>query len=376
MPIAFPVLGPLRSPYQHRLIATAPRSLHYYVGRERKGLIPDTMKARLWAVEKNGATHFDCFTVHRFNLDGTPGAYKVGELYFRIRDRSCQNIDNGNMLEFIRSVLSFPCRIQDPSVCKLIYLGTFTVGLTIPASAFGIDHGGEILPHLYRAFQRVFVSSAVELYSGRFDIQLVERVDVENKRLYENTYAVPFRLGEIAADSASLENLSREPRAAPDGERNQTIDPDLLRKLQTSALQTWRVQSCLNRRPASSKRPQIKYLRESAKDNSMSGSPYAFSAMRCAQKLIAWISKENLVEFCRRNSLRATSGSERLYGKTGNGGGISDALDILLAHGYIQECPFPPTGYAYRRPSPWYEVNPDIYSEIRPFPRSQESVSM
>jgi hypothetical protein len=255
------------------------------------------------------------------------------------------------------------------SACRLIYLGREVVGLTIPASVLDVDHGGEILPHLYREVLEILKTSAVQLHDGRFEIRFAERVDVENKRIGADSYAVPFRIGEIdSVPDDLLVDLARTPRASPDMAWDQTIDSDLSNKLHGNALHVWRQQSSGVKNRMSSTFPKLTLLSDPTTGASVCNSARAFSAMKCARTLVSWITKRNLLEFSRRDALRRMSGIECLDGKSGNGGGVADALDILIAQGHIQECQFPPVDYAYRHPSQWYVVNPELYAILRLHP--------
>lgn len=361
-----PEIGPAMSPYQmssyqRQILEGAPRLVFYYTKGGRTGLIPDTVKARRWAVEKRGATHFSCFTIHRFNPEMKPDSYKMGDFYCVIRPKNNRNIGDSDVIDFIISILTFSFRLPDAAPCKLIYLGDQTVGMTIPASAFGAECGGEILPYLYKEFYKAMVSSAEYIQPGRFDIHYNERVDVENKRLFGDIHAVPFRVGEVKSTSfSSLIDIARTTRTAKDMKWNQTFDPDILVELKNEAGRIWHQQTSQSKCCISSKWPKLVPLSEVTSIASTGGSNNTASTRKCARKLQHWISMRDLSEFRRRDALRAVSGSELLNGRTGDGGGVADALEMLVAHGYIQECPFPPIGYASRRPSPWYEVNPNL----------------
>jgi len=82
--------------YQRAIIRNAPRSVIYYVGGRKDmapgtwGVIPDTWNARQEAVLEYGATHFDIFTFHRLNPDGTIGRHKFGDFYCRVVAKDTQ----------------------------------------------------------------------------------------------------------------------------------------------------------------------------------------------------------------------------------------------------------------------------------------------
>jgi hypothetical protein len=81
--------------------------------------------------------------------------------------------------------------------------------------------------------------------------------------------------------------------------------------------------------------------------------------LKYTRKLLAWISERQIVEFGKRNAERALD--EPLDGESGEGGGVEDALRILIAGGFIKKCPSPSSGY--KRPSPWFLVNPDLEAD-------------
>jgi hypothetical protein len=241
--------------------------------------------------------------------------------------------------------------------CTLIYLGTdlmgaLKLGLCIPSSAFEMQDGGVILPALYKAFYEKIVA---ETAGSNVNLYFDGSIDAANTCISQGIYAVPFRLGEIETAN-SLDSLVRNERHDygwhwPIGRMN----PDILRSLKALA----RARTTLAKNPAWPRSPQPECL-IGPSAVSMCGPEHADSASKCARKLIAWISDRRIVEFGRRNALKALDGSEHLRGKSGNGGGVEDALRILIAGAYIQKCPSPPSDYACKRPSPWYLVNPAL----------------
>ena len=355
-----PGIDPLMSPYQRQIIEDAPRSIFFYTSARRAGLIPNTQKARQWAVEKRGATHFDMFSFHRLNLDKKPCSYKVGDFYCVITTKNSQHIGSSHVLECIISALSFSFGLGDLSPCKLVCLGRHTLGLSLPARIFGIEHGSDILPYLYKLFCDRLSCFVYGAYPGEFDIKFVDRVDAENKKISSYIYAVPFLIGEAESFSVDfLENISRAPRAAPAVKCSQVIKDDVLRDLKMNA----RYQNSSRVKGGVSFQPnQLTALGALVAETPISDPDREFSAMKCARKLVSRIHARGIHEFCRRDALRAVSGTQCLNGKSGNGGGVEDALIILVAHGYIKVCPFPPIDFPCGRPSPWYVVNPGLYS--------------
>lgn len=354
-----PGIDPLMSPYQRQIIEDAPRSIFFYTNARRAGLIPNTPKARQWAVEKRGATHFDMFSFHRLNIDKKPCSYKVGDFYCVIRTKNNQHIGSSHVLECIIPALSSYFGLGDLSPCKLVFLGRHTLGLSLPARIFGIEHGSDILPYLYKLFCDRLSCFVYGEYPGEFDINFVDRVDAENKNISSNIYAVPFLVGEVESFSSDfLESISRTPRAAPAVKCSQMIRDDVLMDLKMDARsqKSNRVKNVVSFQPN-----QPIALGAPVAETPISNPEQEFSAMNCARKLVSRIHTRGIHEFCRRDALRAVSGTQWLNGKSGKGGGVADALDILVAHGYIKACPFLPIDFPCGRPSPWYVVNPGVY---------------
>jgi hypothetical protein len=218
-----------------------------------------------------------------------------------------------------------------------------------------MQNGATILPHLYQAFSEKMSASAAEWGVNTF---FDGCVDAENAVISEGIHAVPFRLGEIKT-AESLGSLVKKPRPLPQGWTIGRINPDILKDLVVNAIHH---QSDHVKSAAWPRRPQPECVIDPP-SASMCSTVHAESASKCARKLLAWILDRHLLEFGRRNALRAVDGSERLRGKSGNGGGVEDALRILIAGSYIQQCPSPPSAYACKRPSPWYLVNPALYDD-------------
>ena len=362
-----PVIGPVMSPYQRKIIEGAPRHKFFYVNGRRAGLIPDTEKARRWAVEKRGATHFDVFSFHRFNINKKPSSYKVGDFYCVIRSKSNKHIGDSPVLACINTELTLSFKLLDLSACRLIYLGRSALGLSLPATIFGIEHGNDILPLLYMLFCDGLSRAVSRQYPGEFIIQYSDRIDAENKKINSNSYAVPFFINEAESFSEHFfENISKTPRTLPVVNSPQMIGDVVLGDLRMTALAAWQQNSRKFRDNMSFEPGPLRVLGTSIAAPPMCSPNLVVSAMKCATKLVSRFRTKGIHEFRRRDALIAVSGTEWLYGKYGNGGGVADALIILISYGYIKECPFPPIDFPCGRPSPWYVVNPGVFSRQDP----------
>lgn len=362
-----PAIGPVMSPYQRKIIEGAPRLIFFYVNGKRAGLIPDTPKARRWAIEKHGATHFDLFSFHRFNIDGKPSSYKVGDFYCVIRSKSNKHIGDSPVLACIGTELAFSFKLLDSSVCRLIYLGRSALGLSLPAAIFGIEHGNEILPFLYKLFCDGLSRAVSRQYKGEFSIQHFDRIDAENKKINSNSYAVPFFINEAESLSEHFfENIARTPRTLPIVNSPQMIGDVVLGDLRMVALATWQQNSSKFKDNMSFKPDQPTVLGAPIAAPLINSSDRELSALKCARRLVSWIRTKGIREFRRRDALRAVSGTELLDGKSGNGGGVADAISVLLSCGDIKECPFLPIDFPCGHASPWYVVNPGVFSRQDP----------
>jgi len=352
--------------YQKGIIVSASRFVFYYVNLRPQSIIPDTEKARQWAVEKHGATHFSQFSFHRLNPDKTPGDYKVGNFYCTIRAKNGRDTINKDLFDFIIHLLQVSFRLDGVAPCRLIYLGRHQIGLTIPATCFGIDHGGEILPYLYKAALKLMSDTSDQLHFDHWDIQMSGRVDIENKLLAPGTYAVPFLLGETVLDSEfSAINISREPRVAPVAawariaKWDQRIHQEILQKLTIAANYALQQEAGRTKNPTRHRLEPLMQMSDPLFGVSACSPDHLFDAVSCARKLVAVICQRRIFEFRRRHAHTFVRGN--LNGKARNGGGLLDALRILVAHDYLRECPRVTTNHRSKPPSPWYVANPGIY---------------
>ena len=246
--------------------------------------------------------------------------------------------------------------------CTFIYLGPGSdgeqrLGLSIPSSAFGMEDGSVILPALYEAiYEKMSVATTESNVKVYFDGR------INDTCISPGIYAKPFRLTEIGT-TVSLDNLVSKERVDYKHDLDvRRMDPDILRTFMLRAYRIFKERKDRRTTPVKSsewpRSPQPECLIDSLAD-SICRPEHTESALKCTRKLLAWISERQIVEFGQRNAERVLD--KPLRGKSGKGGGVEDALRILIAGSFIQKCPSPSSGY--KRPSPWYLVHPVVEAD-------------
>lgn len=350
---------------QQKIIRQAPRMLQYYTASCQRRVIPDTQKARLWAIKHHGAYGFGRYTHHYFCPDGSGSEYLVGDFYCLIsstrRSRRFEGVDLGpdkvityDTLSRVQQLLQRSLKVEQLS-CRCIYLGQPKFGLFIPSSAFGIEHGAVFLPDLYEEVFRILSSHAA---SFELEIARANTIGIENAPLPDGKFAIPFFFDELPTLRRPLEELASSPRDMPNVSMVCEANPILMVFIQDK-VKSQRKQRHLNRQFWSSLPPDQEYL------VNLERFPFgdlntAKSAQKCARELIHWIMKDKLMEFGRRDAQRATG--KKLHGVNGAGGGVLDALELLIRGHYILECVLPRIDYPGGRAAPWFLVNPLLYT--------------
>lgn len=339
--------------------------LFYHAPGRQNGLIPDTEKARKWAVDKRGATRLNSLTFHYFDSDGVGSEYRVGDFYCVIRHRGdaylgrglveqAFTVDTADVALRGQTLISDIFRVEKPN-CKCIYLSPLTFGVSIPSSAFGMEEGAFFLGQLYNE-----TAARLSAFGSGYGLEVSywPTVDVENIRQPSGLFSVPFLFNEITKLHAPLEQLAASPRVAPDVDLDWKIEPVILTDMTREAVHQWR-RFCRRKKAWWLQRPEPAYV-ANLERASFCVPLHAMAAQKCAFKLVKWIVSNNLVEFGQRDAVRAVR--QPLHGRTGDGGGVADALRILIGAHYIQACPLPSIEYLCKRPSPWFRVNPLLYS--------------
>lgn len=349
---------------QQEIIRRAPRMLLYYSVGGPEGIIPDTEKARRWAIEKHGANHFSSYSYHYFGPDGSGSDYQVGDFCFLVSSTKRCSSEKGEDIgpdKFItadtalrtQQLLRFTFKI-DRLNCNCIYLGQSTFGIFIPLSAFGIEHGADFLEDLH---EEVLVRLSKD--AARFELQVSRsfRRPIENVRLPCGKFSIPFLIDEFSTLPRTLEELASSPRVAPNINCAWTSNSILALMKDTAA---YRSKRRYRRKKAWWSRPPDYESLVRQEHVPFCSSSNIRSAQACAQKLVRRITLNNLMEFSQRDAQRETG--EALHGPTGEGGGVADALQILIGGHYIMKCSLPRIDYPCRRPSPWFLVNPLLHA--------------
>jgi hypothetical protein len=358
---------------QQKIVRQAPRLRAYYNSEGISSVIPDTAKAREWAIKQKGAHRFGSLAFHRIDPDGRYCDYRVGDFHCVIsRENTC--IDDGVDYEtdpFASAVtialnaerlLSLAFRVNEIDV-KCTFLSSSTIGLSIPSSAFEVEVGEDFLEELYR--EAVFTLSA---YAPGYALKVSyeHHFTIENSRLQSGLVAIPFTFDEIPRLRQSPAEFVTRPRTAPSVKYEWKIDQEILAEMKHEArIFAGKLRKAIARDRLKSKRsrfwsPSKEYCL-SNEEYAQCGAPSTRTkAQENARRLIERITRDDLTEFSQRDVLRGLHG--RKHGAAGEGGGIAEALQILLNTGHIHKCPQLKTDYACKPPSPWFVVNPLLFT--------------
>ena len=350
------------TPHQRKILQEAPKFRYYYLPETReRQLIPDAdndtdrAAARKYALNW-GATHFSARSFYRFEVDGQPSPHQFGDFYCRLTAQRFDALTAIRRMLLLAEALAFcKLRISVQQSVRFTYLGEWRLGMTIPAAVFGLEGGSPVLRDYYLVLAEEMRKWAVEFGFGDIEISHDDGIDVENCQLSHGAYAVPLMWDELAAmcEGGSLQAIL-SPRSAPSIAFRERINTEVHFDVMCEAKSRWTAR----RKAGGAPKREWPTLRPLIDDTGASacGSAHSEAAVKCAIKLLAgWFRPRGISEFRRQNALRAVGGSFTLDN------GVADALQILMAHNYLQECPFPAYRYPGRRPSPWYLVNPAVF---------------
>jgi hypothetical protein len=342
---------------QSRIFQSAPRYRHFYI-REHDcpaigHLIPDTTNARKRALVQ-GATHFDALTFLRFDETSAPARRLFGDFYCRLIGHRFAGDDLFQIAaSVIPNIFMYPLQ-ADVSAVSITYVNEHVVGITIPASMFGMEDGSPLLDRIYRTFadwlQREVRKQAPSIFIG-YD----GSVDAANRPYGNGTFAVPLTWDEYgAASPEKLKQLSRSPREVSPAPSSSRFPKELLSHIENSAGHQHRLamQSAAGQvmgNPALAWTASSPLVDERGALVCMGASP---EGIKCALRILNWLRFSKISEFRQRDALRTVDGTFTL------GYGAGEALNLLTHHAYIRVCEFPEYDYPGRRPSPWYIVSP------------------
>lgn len=337
---------------QQKILMRAPKYRRFTTlpGRREFKIIPDTPKALEWAIRQHGATHLSTLSFHRLNLDGKTVPYQWGDFYCRwmdgASDRGASRLHDVLCLIMLRRLPQI-----DPSEIRVTLLGKQQIGITFPAAFFHLTQGAAWLRQYYKLFADTLRNWVAELGCTNLIVQHDDFIDIPNRRVGDMGYAVSMSMAEyLSTEECKLPQLMRLPREQPVLRCVSVIDSDIGSELQSTAFHLMKQQQGRNQTGWSETKPLL---------NPFGGSNYPPTSIKCALSLIKWCHLHRLVEFSRRDALRAVDGTFTLNN------GVADALRILQTHNHILECPVPDIRCGGRHPL-WYLVNPSIFRDGRP----------
>ena len=354
------------SALQRRIFRCAPRFHDVHLpspdgeGPPRVKLIPDTPKARQRALE-DGATHFDtlsflrreeswasprmlfgAFYCHLMVTEGVAAERLFADIAALIPDISPQ----GFLLRDVVSISFTHLRLDG-----------ITIGMAIPARAFGMEGGSPVLSEFYEAVAEEFQRQFSVRGAGYLRVVYRPLTEVRNQKLPLEQYAIPLTFQEfVACSPKQLRITAAQPRRIPDIPsqgcmRNEALRRDLIREAESRYRRRMTMTAAKRKvvvRPWLQPMPLIDA-------NGQSACPGAtMDGLKCAIKLQTWIRQQGITEFRCRNASQAVSGTFTLDN------GLDEALDILSRHGFIRECePFVYNSRG-RRSGPWQVLNPMV----------------
>ncbi|MBP2312941.1 hypothetical protein [Azospirillum soli] len=351
------------TPHQTRILRGAPRYLYFYRNVNwGNGLIPDTPKARQWAVEQ-GARLFDAVPLYRFEVDGTPQRWGPGNFSFRVsRYPDRLPVLTARVSEMLNTVLRRRLNVPETSFLRATYIGEQDVEIGFPHAFFSLEENFQHLAEFHKAFAESFKVWARDLGFGDVCIKHRPCVVADNCTQPDGRRAISMPWDEFCSLSAQgIGSALDVPRPVPGIPCRHHIGSANKCELVTIALSAVSKRQRLDTTAFSATtgdcrawRPLIPLL--DASGVSACSSAFPERTVRCAIKLVAWLRSCGVTEFRRRDALRAVDGTFTLNK------GVADALTVLIAHGHLKECPFPPYSYPGKRASPWFIVNPAVFS--------------
>ncbi len=341
---------------QRKILQEAPRFRFHDAADWERSVIPDTEKAREWAIAKCGAKRLSGGTFHCVGPDGLLAGSRFGDFCAIFEDAEAVGpLDSGKFekesADFCQRILGLLLHAFNvPFVdCRCTILSPDRIELKIPSDAFGAENDCLILEDVYDA-----TASLLQSYGSSFkmDVMQARMTYIENVQLESGTFAVPIMLAELLRGSISLRNLALTPRRISEPTAKWLIDAAIMQKLLAEAKRRW---DGGHKKIWWRQKPDPEIILNLTRGLSRNR-PQDSLTQQYAWRLIAWKNKHDLTEFSQRNASRALG--TRLNGKLGNGGGVADALRILISANYIHEGCLPVTKYQCKPPSPWFFVNP------------------
>ncbi len=334
----------MTSARQCKIYKSAPRYRtvvlpHAGGGRRRQvRLIPDSSKSLLRALSEEAKADFGLLSFCRSDCDWAPPKHLFGDFICRIKadSRSVDVLSVDTMASLLHNILVSVMGLGD-SADYQVKVDTDALVLRVFDVALGLEGGSHILNHLYTALAHE-IENAISSF-----------VPVEVALSHVVPGAVLFALEEERSLSCGYCSGHFSDRSGGVGTRR---DDAFLRKVWSTAERMWLTQQALMRM-----KPLCwEAVTPLVDPRGLSNCPGAtMRGLKCAIRLRAWINGDGIVEFRRRDALRAVDGSFTL------GDGVEEALSILSQHGVIRECPPFGGNTPGRKPGAWWIVNPSVF---------------
>jgi len=345
-------------PKQLEIFGNAPFYTKYFAGSGGKGhLIPDTPKAKHWAIQQ-GATHFETFSVLRAGNHHPAPLFLKGDISFvfstyQTKPRLAFTSLKAKLKNFFPPYLG-------AGACNSIMvqmIGPNCYALSLPCHIFGLKYGGlylqeyaEQIAYDFNYAQRIRNAESPEAYCNLFTKIAIPGTEwAKCMRVTEHTWRTFEMLTYDEIWNSSQSNSVPRLHCASEPD-NHTIDTGTLERLSYLAPKRWSTKYRSNNYESLWK-PPLPLL---SSQHNITAHPHEASdiGVKCAISLLQWCRQFKITEFRRRDASRAVDGTfTRDYG-------LDEALNILLAHGYLREFTMPRYTYPGRRPSPWYVLNP------------------
>lgn len=344
---------------QTKILMTAPKALYCYTYKAgQKWLIPDTARAKERAIEL-GAKEWDALLFHRLDENRRPSPWRIGDFSCRIKLLpSFSQTGLCRIVEYIERCLLENAGLSNVDCARFIYVNSRSLDMTLPLFSFSLPYASLFRRYYYIALVEHMKALANAFHFDDVDISYSGRLTAPNTKTLDRRYAISINLQDLLSQRHNLIGAAEIHRYSTCISRNGFIDSEICGSLLTRAksLHEAHTASSCARLEWNARGTHCPFRPLISEDGAVSCGPNTSArAVKCAIKLTGWLQRDGIVEFRRRDALRAVDGSFTLDT------GVDEALRLMTAHGYLIQCPLPTYSFGGRPPSPWYVVNPAVF---------------